>query len=112
MNSQEVISIYENVADIMGQMLAAARGGDWELLVELESRCSSQIAILKSEEPRVPLTGGVRERKVKIIRKILEDDREIRNITMPWMERLSALINSTQTERKLVKAYGAGRGSG
>jgi flagellar protein FliT len=107
MNSQEVISLYESVADITEQMLAAARTGDWELLVELETRCSSQVEIIKSTEPRVALTGVVRDRKVKIIRKILEDDREIRNITEPWMAQLSTLMNSAGTERKLARAYGA-----
>jgi flagellar protein FliT len=107
MNSQEVISLYESVADITEQMLAAARSGDWELLVELETRCSSQVEIIKNAEPREALTGVVRERKVKIIRKILEDDREIRNITEPWMAQLSAMMNSAGAERKLVKAYGA-----
>jgi flagellar protein FliT len=107
MNSQEVISLYESVADITEQMLAAARTGDWELLVELETRCSSQVEIIKSAEPRVALTGVVRDHKVKIIRKILEDDREIRNITEPWMAQLSTLMNSAGTERKLARAYGA-----
>lgn len=107
MNSQELISIYENVAVITDQMLAAARTGDWEKLVALESRCARQVEILRNEEPRAALPGNVRDRKVKIIKKILEDDREIRNITEPWMAQLSALLNSTSTERKLSQTYGA-----
>ncbi len=55
----------------------------------------------------VPLTGVSRARKVAIIKKILADDKEIRNITEPWMNKLSMLINSTGTERKLNRAYGA-----
>ena len=108
MNSQEIISIYENVAVITDQVLAAARVGDWEQLVELESRCASQVAILRSEEPRAALSGSVRERKAELIRKVLEDDRQIRSITEPWMEQLSMLINSVSAERKLSQAYGAG----
>lgn len=108
MSTQEVISIYENMADITGQMLAAARTGDWDLLVALESRCSSQVQKLRSHEPLPPLTGPVREQKVRIIRQILADDREIRNLTEPWMARLSVMINSKGTERKLSQAYGAG----
>jgi flagellar protein FliT len=107
MNSQEVISLYETVAGITDKMLAAARNGDWEQLIELEALCSSHVATLKTGEPPVPLTGTVRERKVQIIQKILSDDREIRNITEPWMANLSNLMNSTGTERKLNNAYGA-----
>jgi flagellar protein FliT len=108
MNSEEVISLYETVAMITDQMLAAARNRDWEQLALLESRCASHVAILKRDEsPSVPLTGAVREQKVKIIQKILADDREIRNITQPWMAQLSALMNSAGVERKLTQAYGA-----
>lgn len=108
LNSQEVITLYETVAVITDQMLAAARNGDWDQLVALESRCASHVETLKQGEPPAPLTGANRERKVTIIKKILADDREIRNLTEPWMEHLSKLINSTSTERKLSQAYGAG----
>lgn len=107
MNSHEVISLYETVAVITDQMLVAARQGDWDRLVELESRCASHVETLRQGEPPVPLTGDSRVRKVRIIQKILADDREIRNLTEPWMAQLSRLINSTGTERKLSQAYGA-----
>ena len=107
MNSEEVISLYETVADITHKMLAAARDGDWEQLAVLESHCASHVATLKQDEPLTPLTGVVREKKVTIIKQILAHDREIRNITEPWMEHLAVLINSTKVERKLSQAYGS-----
>jgi flagellar protein FliT len=110
MNSQEVISLYETVAVITDQMLVAARNSDWDRLVELESRCARHVETLRLGEPPVALTGESRVRKVKIIQKILADDREIRNLTEPWMAQLSRLINSTGTERKLSQAYGASQG--
>lgn len=107
MNSEEVISLYEKVAGITHRMVEAAREYNWEQLAELESLCANHVATLKRDESTVPLTGVVREQKVKIIQKILADDREIRSITEPWMENLSLLIKSTGTERKLLQAYGA-----
>jgi flagellar protein FliT len=107
MDSHEVLSLYESVADITHQMLAAARTGDWEQLAELESRCSNQVAMIKNEEPLVPMTGVVRDRKVKIIRKILEDDRQIRDITEPWMARLTAIMNNPGADRNSPKTFGA-----
>ncbi len=106
LNSEDVITIYESVAEISDQMLTAARNADWERLTELEQRCSSHIECLREGEAPIRLTGEIRDRKVKIIQKILADDREIRSITEPWMANLSKLINSNQTERKLVQAYG------
>lgn len=106
MDSQEIITLYEAVAEITDQMLAAARAGDWDQLTELESRCFNHVQTLKDGEAPVALSGRTRERKVAIIHKILADDREIRNLTEPWMAQLSALINSSSTERKLSNAYG------
>ena len=108
MDNQEIITLYETVADITDQMLAAARTGDWEQLAALESHCSSQVEILKnSDQQRQPLTPLAREKKTRIIKKILDDDRQIRDITEPWMAQLSAMMNSAGTERKLSQAYGA-----
>ncbi|MES2935513.1 MAG: flagellar protein FliT [Pseudomonadota bacterium] len=106
MNSEEIISLYEAVSVITDQMVAAARSGDWEQLTLLESRCASHVNTLKQGEPPVALSGPSREKKVQIIHKILADDREIRNITEPWMAQLSALMNNAGAERKLAIAYG------
>jgi len=106
MNSEEVMSLYETVAVITDQMVAAAREGNWERLVELEKRCAGHVAQLSDGEASTPLAAGVRERKVRIIQKILADDREIRTLTEPWMNHLSALINNTGTQRKLAHVYG------
>jgi flagellar protein FliT len=107
MNSEEVISLYETVVGITEQMLVAARDGNWEQLAALESLCASHVATLKQGESPAPLPSVVREQKVRIIKQILAHDREIRNITEPWMEHLALLINSTNVEMKLSKVYGA-----
>jgi flagellar protein FliT len=109
MNSEQILSLYEAIAVITDNMLAAARNGDWEQFTDLESRCAGHVALLKQDQPPSLPAGELLDRKIGIIRKILADDREIRSITEPWMERLSAIINSAGTERKLSQAYGATR---
>lgn len=112
MDSQKIITLYEAIAEITGQMLAAAHSGDWEHLAALESRCASHVRSLESGEPQTPLSGALRERKVEIIHQVLAHDREIRNITEPWLAHLSAMLNSAGTERKLSIAYGGVRQAG
>ena len=107
MNSDQVISLYETVSELTGQMLQAAQARDWENLATLESHCASQIQCLKDGEPVEALSGAIRARKVKIIHQILAHDREIRNLTTPWMAELASMISSTGTSRKLSAAYGA-----
>lgn len=107
MNSEQVISVYQAMSEITGQMLAAAQVRDWEGLVELESHCAQHVATLKQDEPVATLPPALRERKVQIIHQILAHDRAIRDLTTPWMAELAALINSSGTERRLSNAYGA-----
>ena len=107
MNSDQVISLYETVSELTGQMLRAAQSRDWENLAALESHCASHIQSLKDGEPVIALTGAIRARKVSIIQQILAHDREIRNLVTPWMAELASLINSTGASRKLSAAYGA-----
>jgi flagellar protein FliT len=107
MTSQEVVSVYETMVGITEQMVQAASASDWDRLVELEQRCAAHVQLLREREGPGALEGASRERKVEAIRKMLEDDRKIRDLTMPWMARLSALINNTGAERRLAQAYGS-----
>ncbi|MFM9435858.1 flagellar protein FliT [Janthinobacterium sp. CG_23.3] len=107
MTSQEVLAIYESMVDLTEQMVRAASDADWDLLGELEQRCAAQVRLLKDGEEPPALKGQSRQTKVDCIKKMLDDDRKIRDLTMPWMAQLSALIHSTGTERRLANVYGA-----
>jgi flagellar protein FliT len=107
MNSEQVITLYQEMSDITAQMLAAARVRDWEYLAELETHCASHVAQLQQGEQAEALPAPLRARKVQMIHQILAHDREIRDLTTPWMAELASLINSTGAERRLAHAYGA-----
>jgi flagellar protein FliT len=106
MTSEDILTVYESVADLTGQMLAAAAGSDWDRLVQLEQQCSSKVSDLRANEAAQPLSGPARTRKVELIKKVLADDRRIRDLTAPWMAHLSKLINSNGTQRRVANAYG------
>jgi flagellar protein FliT len=107
MNSVEILSIYEHVAVITSNMLDAARNNDWDRLTQLENDCSKHVNTLREVETPTELTVELKEKKVRIIKKILADDREIRDLTEPWMRQLSNLMQSANTSRKLSNSYGA-----
>lgn len=111
MNSPQIITTYETILAITGQMLEAARNGDWERLVALEKDCRKLVEELIAENYGLPLSSQFQRRKAEIIRKVLADDAEIRNITEPWMAQLQNLLGSAGRERKLSEAYAHG-GSG
>lgn len=106
MTSEDILTVYESVADLTGQMLAAAGSNDWDRLVELEKQCSSKVSVLRASEPGMSLTGQARQRKVELIKKVLADDRRIRDLTTPWMAHLSNLIKSNGNQRRVANAYG------
>jgi flagellar protein FliT len=107
MNGEEALSLYEAVAIVTEQMLASARAGDWERLTTLESCCAGHVEILKNSESAKALSGPARENEIKIIRRILADEREIRAVTELRMTHLSAMLASVGAERRLSQAYGA-----
>ncbi len=107
MNSLELISIYENVAVLTDQMLDAAQRGNWDLLVKLEASCTLQVQDIKNNETPVMLEKEHRERKIRVIKRILDDDRKIRDLTEPWMAQLQRIMQTSAVHRKLSKAYQA-----
>lgn len=110
MNSPQTIAAYETILAITGQMLEAARNGDWDSLVALERDCKKLVEQLIAENGGPPLSSEFQQRKAEIIRKVLADDAEIRNITEPWMARLQNILGNTTREQRLRQAYGPGGG--
>ena len=108
MNGTQIIGAYEAILTITGQMLAAARNDDWDRLVALEQDCKRRVEELIANNSGQPLSSQFHQRKAEIIRKVLADDAEIRNITEPWMAQLQNLIGSAGRERKLYQAYSPG----
>ena len=108
MNSPQIITPYETILAITGQMLDAARNDDWERLVALEKDCKKLVEELIAENYGLPLSSQFQQRKAEIIRKVLADDAEIRSITEPWMAQLQSFLGSAGRERRLSRAYVSG----
>jgi len=108
MDSSQIITTYETILAITGQMLEAARNDDWDRLVALEQDCKKLVERLIADNTGQPLSSQFQERKAEIIRKVLADDAEIRNITQPWMAQLQNILGSAGRERKLSQAYVSG----
>lgn len=111
MMSHEILSLYESIADNTGKMLAAAKTQDWEELTRLETASAQYIQILRNQEELKPLSSTDLEKKIASIKKILADDREIRNLVEPWMAKLSTMLNSPSRAQKLSQAYGQDKSS-
>jgi flagellar protein FliT len=107
MSGEQALAVYQALVELTGQMAAAARESDWDRVAQLERRCAAQVQALSDGEPGVELCATGRARKAEMIRQILADDRQIRELATPWMAQLSALISNTRSQSRLAGAYGA-----
>lgn len=82
MNSNDVLSMYENIAGVTSRMAAAAQAGDFDLLARLETQCAIHAAATATGVPA--LSGTPRIRKIDLLKMIMANDRAIREVTEPW----------------------------
>lgn len=105
MTAKLALDLYAKISATTSQMLAAAQDQDWDLLCELETNCAGYVEKLKSIEVNGLTNELTSNKKVNYIKSIMENDRQIREIVSPWMQRLNGMINHSSTERKLTRAY-------
>lgn len=107
MNQNDVLVLYRTLAELTAAMLDAARRNDWDAMTSLERECAGRAGVLRNNEHAVALDGVQREEKVALIKQILADDRQIRDITEGWMKQVTAAMSSQRNGVKLARAYGA-----
>jgi flagellar protein FliT len=91
MNST-LLSYYEAIEQASGDMLAAARAGDWDRVVKLEGACALLISQLKHAASAQHLGSEEAQLKSRIMQRILINDAEIRQLAEPWLEDLDGLL--------------------
>lgn len=99
------IELYEEMGRISAQMVEAARAGDWDGLIALETgvaRLRDQLFVMPAETGIGP---EAMLRRRQLIERILDDDAEIRRHTEPWMEHLRHLLGDNRRLRELQHTY-------
>ena len=105
MSTQHTLSLYAAVADIADQMLAAAQQHDWEKLATLEAECAARIKRADEDNCAEPLREPEQKLKFSHLKRILDADRQIRNIIDPWMVRLSDILTNNTANRQMFDTY-------
>lgn len=103
----DVLALYHEVERLTGSMLSAAHRADWDKLVELEAGCANCIESLRGCAVPAQLSEEARREKVELIKRILSNDREIRQLTEPWMKSLGKLLDNTKARCQVIKTYGS-----
>ncbi|MDP2822978.1 MAG: flagellar protein FliT [Sulfuritalea sp.] len=104
------IDRYEEICSLSARMVNAARSGDWDLLITLESRVAAlrDEMIAETDQGREAMASSPEvDRRRGLIQQILVDDAEIRRHTEPWMEHVRQLLGGHSRRRKVQQAYAA-----
>jgi flagellar protein FliT len=87
-----LLKYYEAIESASRDMLVAARSGDWDHVVKLESACALLIAQLRRNAADKPLAVEDAKLKSLIMQRILVNDAEVRQLAEPWLEDLDNLL--------------------
>lgn len=91
---------YQKIAGITDQMLHAVKNQDWQKLSALELYCAECIDTNSKLQTNKLLTETELSAKVASLKKILSDDRKIRDLLEPWMSEFTLLINGRPKSKK------------
>ncbi len=105
MSSCQVITCYETLSALTGKMRDTAVQGEWDKLVGIGQQCSQQIALIEPMDARATLDEPAQRHKIQIIKKILADDTEIRNLTEARMGQMRHILKNNRQEQQLQQAY-------
>lgn len=106
------LALLEQMSNYSTEMVDAARANDWDRLTRLERQVASLRDRLGVEEalafPSRPkrMSEDERAKKVALIRRILDDDKEVRVHTQPWMDNVRQLLSGGVRKRDIRNAYG------
>ena len=105
MNARQFVNDFELLSSLADRMRQAANRSEWENLIGLERQFKDKIAAIKpvDEQP----DDACRQQMMDLIKKILEDDADIRSQTDLWMNQLQRIMQSNRQEQRLNQAYGA-----
>ena len=87
-----LLNYYEAIEQASLDMLNAARGGQWDEVVRLESACALLISVLRRSAASETLDTDQAQVKSKIMQRILVNDAEIRQLAEPWLEDLDNVL--------------------
>ena len=104
--ASEILALYVRLSELTGRMRQAARAGDWDGLIALEAECADVSSLLIACEDGAPRSAEYRRRKADLIRKLLDDDAEIRQSVNQRLTGLWRLIDGRTNVEKLNAAYG------
>ena len=83
---QMLIDYYKAIEDSSTKMLEAAKAEDWDGVMRFEGACAVLIEQLRTRAHSEELDAQSLAEKSKIMRRILNNDAQIRYLAEPWLD--------------------------
>jgi flagellar protein FliT len=80
-----LIDYYKAIEDSSAKMLEAAKVEDWDGVMRFEGACAVLIEQLRVRARNEELDAQSKAEKTKIMRRILNNDAQIRYLAEPWL---------------------------
>ena len=92
---EALLGCYEKIGEMSALMVEAARREDWEALDEAQEACEMLIDRLRAVagDPTMALDADGQRRRLEIMRRILTNDAQIREIREPWLADLDSVLS-------------------
>jgi flagellar protein FliT len=81
-----LIDYYKAIEESSIKMLEAAKAEDWDSVVRFEGACAVLIGQLRHRAQSEELDARARIEKSSIMRRILNNDAQIRYLAEPWLD--------------------------
>lgn len=101
-----ILEHYQEIAFITGEMLTAAKAGDWDLAMVHGQQYCERVELLRQTEQKEPLDEAGRAMKYDLLVRILENDALTRDLAIPQLARLGELLGRMKRQQTLLSAYG------
>ena len=93
--SKVLIDYYKAIEDSSARMLQAAKSEDWEEVVRCEGVCAVLIEQLRFRSRELELMPAELLEKASIMRRILNNDAQIRYLAEPWLTHFERKFDSS-----------------
>jgi flagellar protein FliT len=89
-----LIDYYKAIEDSSAKMLEAAKVEDWDGVMRFEGACAVLIEQLRVRARNEELDAQSKAEKTKIMRRILNNDAQIRYLAEPWLAHFEHKIDA------------------
>jgi flagellar brake protein len=93
--SQYLIAQYRQLTDDSDMMLAYARIGDWDTVSKIQDSIARQFRQLVDDNSAAILSTEHRKVRVDLLKRVIKNDAQIRNLAMPVMGRVESMLKSS-----------------